>query len=373
VANDAPLENITKSKPEQIMKLTSLQTSILLGVAFTALTARAKVGTLSGPFTHDNLQVFLIHGDAQLEERRYATLSEALEKRLVVIKETGNVQELTIENRSRDLTVFLNAGDIVKGGRQDRTVRDDLILTSQSGRVPLATFCVEHGRWTGRGDENPAAFSANTKVLSSRKEKLAARYGLSQSEVWSGVAEQQTKLNDNVSRLAGKSVNIRSAASESSLQLSLENKELESAKRQYLDKLNPLLNGKTDVIGFAYAINGELNTAEVYNNKNLFRALWPKLLDAAITEAITECSADHQFRAVKAEEIKAFFETALSGSVAERRVWKTTRVNTFTTPTTVLFETQDLEADGVWIHKSFINKGKETVVVPLDRGPRENR
>ena len=373
MAGDAPLENITKSKPEQIMKLTSLQTSILLAVAFTALTARAKAGTLSGPFTHNNLQVFLIHGDAQLEERRYATLSEALEKKLVVIRETGNVQELTIENPSKDLTVFLNAGDIVKGGRQDRTVRDDLILTSQSGRVPLATFCVERGRWTGRGDENPAAFSANTKALSSRKEKLAARYGLSQSEVWSGVAEQQTKLNDNVSRLAGKSVNIRSAASESSLQLSLENKDLESAKWQYLDKLNPLLNGKTDVIGFAYAINGEINTAEVYNNKNLLRALWPKLLDAAITEAITECSADHQFRTVKAEEIKAFFETALSGSVAERRVWKTTRVKTFTTPTTVLFETQDLEADGVWIHKSFINKGKETVVVPLDRGSRENR
>ncbi len=354
------------------MKLISLHSSILLGVAF-ALTAQANVGTLSGPFTHNNLQIFLIHGDTQLEERNYTTLSEALAKKFVLIKETGNVQELTIENLSKDLTVFLNAGDIVKGGRQDRTVRDDLILTSQSGRVPLNTFCVEHGRWTRRGDENPAAFSANTKALSSRKEKLAARYGMSQSEVWLGVAEQQTKLNENVSRLAGKTVDLHSAASESSLQLSLENKDLDSVKRQYLEKLNPLLNGMTDVIGFAYAINGEINTAEVYNNKNLFRALWPKLLDAAITEAVTECSADNQFRPVKAEEIKAFFETALSGSVAERRVWKTTRVKTCTTPTTVLFETQDLEASDVWIHKSFINKGKETVVVPLDLDLRENR
>jgi hypothetical protein len=352
------------------MKLISLHTSIVLGLAFTVSPARAKVGTLSGPFVYANLQVFLIHGDTQLEERRYATLSEALEKKAVVIKETGNVQELTIENLSKDLTVFLNAGDIVKGGRQDRTVRDDLILTPQSGPVPLAAFCVEHGRWSGRGDENPAAFSANTKALSSRKEKLAARYGLSQSEVWSGVAEQQTKLNENVSRLAGKTVDLHSAVSGSSLQLSLENKDLDSVKRQYLDKLNPLLNGKTDVIGFAYAINGEINTAEVYNNKNLFRALWPKLLDAAITEAITECSADHPLRTVKAEEIKAFFETALSGSATERRVWKTTLVKTYTSPTTVLFETQDLEAENVWIHKSFINKGKETIVVPLDRDSR---
>ena len=355
------------------MKLILLHTCILFGVTFTVMTARAKVGTLTGPFTHSNLQVFLIHGDPQLEERRYATLSEALERKLVEIKETGNVQELAIENLSKDVTVFLNAGDIVKGGRQDRTVRDDLILPPQSGKVPLATFCVEHGRWTMRGDENPAAFSANTKALSSRKEKLAARYGLNQSEVWSGVAEQQSKLNENVSRLAGKSVDIRSTASASSLQLTLEDKDLDSVKRRYMDKLNPILNGKTDVIGFAYAINGEINTAEVYNNKNLFRALWPKLLDAAITEAITECSTDHDFRAVRAEEVKALFENALAGSVTERRVWKTTRVKTYATASTILFETLDLEADDVWIHKSFINRGKETVVVPLDRGSGENR
>jgi len=98
------------------MRLIALHTCILFGVTFTVMTARAKVGTLSGPFTHSNLRIFLIHGDTQLEEHRYATLSEALEKRLVEIKETGNVQELTIENLSKDVTVFLNAGDIVKEG-----------------------------------------------------------------------------------------------------------------------------------------------------------------------------------------------------------------------------------------------------------------
>lgn len=54
-------------------------------------------------------------------------MSEALEKGLVVVKETGNVQELSLENRSQTTTVFLNAGDIVKGGRQDRTVRDETL------------------------------------------------------------------------------------------------------------------------------------------------------------------------------------------------------------------------------------------------------
>src|SRR5262249_19249546 len=172
----------------------------------------AAVGTLTGPFTHRNLQIFLVHGDTQLEERHYATLSEALANGLVAVKETGNVQQLTIENLSRKVTVFLNAGDIVKGGRQDRTVRDDLILPPESGPVALETFCVEHGRWTKRGQESSGVFSENNKVLSSKNLKMASRYGLNQNDVWAGVNEQQTKLNENVSRLSGKTVDTRSAA-----------------------------------------------------------------------------------------------------------------------------------------------------------------
>jgi hypothetical protein len=354
-------------KNGNIMKRISTHYVIGLAVALAALNSRGAEATISGPCSHRNLQVFLVHGDTQLESRRYATLSEALAKGYVVVKETGSVQELSIENLSKDTTVFLNAGDIVKGGRQDRTVRDDLILPPGSGAVPLATFCVEHGRWTRRGDESPAAFGSNSKVLSSRKEKLASRYGGNQSDVWSSVAEQQLQLNSNVGLLAGKNVDVRSPASASSLQLALENKDLADVEKQYLDKLNPILNEKTDVIGFVYAINGELNSAEVYNNKTLFRALWPKLLDAAVTEAITEYRPDHSSQpSIQPADVKALFRTALSGSVTERPVWKSTRVRTYTTPTTVLFETLDLDARGAWIHKSFISKEKDRVVVPLD-------
>lgn len=331
------------------------------------MTGRGAVGTISGPFVHRNLQIFLIHGETQLEGRHYSTLSEAMAKGMVIVKETGNVSELSIENRSKEAIVFLNAGDIVKGGRQDRTIRDDLILQTQSGQVALPSFCVEHGRWTKRGAEDAGNFSANTRVLTSKNLKLAARYGQDQSQVWSGVAEQQMKLNENISRLAGEKVETRSGISSSSLQLTLENKSLDKIKKEYLDEFEPLLNGKTDVIGFAYAINGELNSAEIYNNKNLFRALWPKLLDSTVTEAVADCDNDRKYQNVSASELRSFFETALSGSPNDRAVSKSTLVRTYTTPATVLFETLDLQANGAWIHKSFINRGKETVKVPLER------
>jgi hypothetical protein len=349
------------------MKNFCLKGVVVALVGLATCTGYGAVGTISGPFVHRDLQIFLVHGESQLEGRHYATLSEAIAKGMVVVKETGNVSELSIENRSSEAIIFLNAGDIVKGGRQDRTIRDDIILETRSGQVPLPSFCVENGRWTKRGGEDAANFSANTKVLTSKNLKLAARYGQNQSEVWSGVAEQQTKLSKNLSRISGETVDARSAVSSSSLQLTLENKNLDRIKKEFLDEFAPLLNGKTDVIGFAYAINGELNSAEVYNNKNLFRALWPKLLDSAVTEAVAECDNDRKYQNIPTSEMKSFFETALSGSAKERTVSKSTLVRTITTPKTVLFETVDLKTDGIWIHKSFINKGKETVTVPLDR------
>lgn len=349
------------------MKRSLLAGALALACAFAGPNARAASGTLSGPFTHRNLQIYLVHGGTDLENRRYATLSEAMEKGYVVVHETGKVNELSIENSSKDVTVFLNAGDIVKGGRQDRTIRDDLVLSPQSGAVPLESFCVENGRWTGRGGEKSDAFSANTSVLPSRRLKLAARGAGSQSEVWKDVAEQQVQLNENLSSLSGKSVETRAPASATSLQLTLENKDLADQKRQYLDKLLRALDGKTDVIGFVYVINGEINSAEIYNNKSLFRALWPKLLDAAVTEAIAGYKGDKEASTVQPADIRTFFGTALSGSTTERTVWKTTQVKTYTTPTTMLFETIDLEAGGRWVHKSLINRGKDKVIIPLDR------
>ncbi|MGO9785418.1 MAG: ARPP-1 family domain-containing protein [Stellaceae bacterium] len=51
--------------------------------------------------------------------------------------------------------MFAQAGDIVKGGQQDRALTASLLLPPRSGRTRLAVFCVEHGRLSkcrARGD-----------------------------------------------------------------------------------------------------------------------------------------------------------------------------------------------------------------------------
>ena len=91
---------------------------------------------LSGPYTHGNLSVFLMHGKDRLKGQTFLTLEEALIQKKVIVRETREVSRLTIENVSTE-DVYVQSGDIVKGGAQDRMLVVDLILPPKSGQIPI--------------------------------------------------------------------------------------------------------------------------------------------------------------------------------------------------------------------------------------------
>src|SRR5215831_10791803 len=149
--------------------------------------AQEKDYRLEGPFTHGNLSVFLIHGKDKIKGATFITLQEALVQRKVIVRETREVNELTIENISGD-EVYVQSGDIIKGGQQDRMLVTDLILPPHSGKIPIGAFCVENGRWSRRGNEEVSQFNSSANSVASREVKLAAKQKSSQSEVWAEVA-----------------------------------------------------------------------------------------------------------------------------------------------------------------------------------------
>src|SRR5215475_10509461 len=126
---------------------------------------------VSGPVTHANLTVYFIHGTSA-PGKAPLTLEEALAKRNVEVRETGNVNQLEIENRGNE-PVFIQAGDIVKGGQQDRTLMVSLLMPPKSGRIPIASFCVEQGRWSARGKEDVKTFASSSGHVPSRDMKIA--------------------------------------------------------------------------------------------------------------------------------------------------------------------------------------------------------
>ena len=154
-----------------------------------------KGGTLTHAATYKNLQVFFINRQKTPDNASYLPLSEAMEKGIAKVNETGEVSNLSIENLSDDQYVFVNAGDIVKGGKQDRYLVNSLIVPPKSGKVNLASFCVEAGRWAQRGNESTAKFSSSYNMASSGKLRLAAQYYKNQSVVWNQVAQHRVMLN----------------------------------------------------------------------------------------------------------------------------------------------------------------------------------
>src|SRR5581483_2266553 len=160
---------------------------------------------ISGPAIYENLAVYFIHGPSKAGPVPL-TLEEALRGGKVRVRETGNVNSLEVENLG-DEPVFIQAGDIVKGGKQDRTLTVSLLLPPKSGAVPIASFCVEHGRWSPRAAENAAQFNSAAAIVPSHATKLAMQApvpaspdrpvnetGIRQQRVWDSVAAAQQML-----------------------------------------------------------------------------------------------------------------------------------------------------------------------------------
>jgi hypothetical protein len=275
-----------------------------------------SVKSVSGPFTHGNLTVFLLHGGDVLPGKPILTLQDALEQKKAVVHETSNVNELSVENMSDDALLFIQSGDIVKGGKQDRAIAFDMLLPPKSGKVAIGSFCVEHGRWRQRGQETAAMFGASTSQVSGKDLKAAVVGNSSekQGEVWKEVGNTQDKL----SRGAGKPV--AAAASPSSLQLSLEDKQLNEKLVAYEKSLAGTVDGKTDVIGMALCVNGQVQGAEVYGSSALFRKLWPKLLKSAATEALGELDEKKKFDPATAKAVEAFMREAAAAPAKEVQI-----------------------------------------------------
>lgn len=313
----------------------------------------ARLGKISGPYTYKNLSVYLVHGDTTYVGDTPLILDEALKAKLAIVHETADVNELAIENLSRSDDVFVQAGDIVKGGQQDRVLGVDLIVPARSGRMPIDAFCVEHGRWTQRLNESPVAFEEAPNMIASKDLKLAAKHSKSQTEVWDQVNEEQAKLS--VSTRA----DVQSNTSRSSLQLSLENEKVRESAHAYIEKLSSVVADAGDVVGFVFAINGEINSSDIYSSQELFTKLWPRLLKAAAIEAVAELSDRSKTSDVfpTIDEIAAFLSDADTAAVSDRKA-VTNRISIVTRESkdSVLIETLDAAQNGASIHRNYLVK-----------------
>ena len=307
---------------------------------------------ITGPYEYEDLSIFLIHGPDAPGNGRYTPLQEAMERKIVTVIETNHVNELAIENISATEDVFVQAGDIVKGGRQDRVLAVDMVLPARSGTVPISAFCVEQSRWQGRGAEPVDHFTLTEMVATPSLRQVIKDIG-TQAGVWSEVQDSQEKLAASLAK------SVRSEQSPTSLPLALESEVVQETTALYLAKLLPIVHQWNDVIGFAFAINDELKVGDVYCSKIMFKQFWPRLLKAAAVEAIATPAVKRAPNDLAIETVGASLVNmelaAATVSVVNARTHSIKRE----TDDGLFFQSVDTKPGTTWIHRSYLSRLQE--------------
>lgn len=304
---------------------------------------------LTGPYEYDNLKIFLIHAPDTVNSVIYTPLQEAMLRKIVVVHETDNVNELAIENVSPYEEVLVQAGDIVKGGKQDRVLAVDLILPSNSGRVPISAFCVEQSRWQGREGESADHFTLTEMAATPSLRRVIVDVA-TQVGVWNEVESSQERLTVALPK------NVRSAESPSSLPLALENETVRQATAPYLSNLYAVPQRWNDVIGFAFAINDEIKVADVYSSNMMFKRCWDRLIQAAAVEAVATPRTEEVRDPLSIETVGSFLTAAELGTESVEEINARTQSVKRTTESRLFFESRDRAYDNAWVHRSYLKR-----------------
>src|SRR5262249_6989261 len=134
---------------------------------------------------------------------------------------------------------------------------------------------------------------------------------------------------------------VRAAASPTSFAMTLETPAVQRSIDGFLEDLAGIVKGKEDVIGYAFAIDGKLNSADVYASHELFAKLWMKLLRASAVEAVSSDRSGKAFEPVTAAGVKNAMLDAESGKPSAKNLTDRTEIVVRETSQNVMFETRD--------------------------------
>ncbi len=204
------------------------------------------------------------------------------------------VNKLFIKNTSND-TIYIMAGEIVKGGKQDRVLAQDMILPPNNKFVDISVFCVEKNRWhysSGTADE----FTQSMNVSANSIRSIATK-AKNQSMVWEKVDEITAQ---NKAKSATGTYNA--------LQNSEEFKEKYNAYENFFAKA---FSNFDYCIGFIGVSGDSIIGCDIFATPQLFQKQSKSLLSAYITEAISTGKPV----TIKSGKVKKYLDTFLDEKI----------------------------------------------------------
>jgi hypothetical protein len=196
------------------------------------------------------------------------TLEDARTSGQIAIMERAQatVPDLVIENRGTSHVLML-AGEILIGGKQDRVLKEDVLLPPLSGPRHIGVFCVEQGRWSSGHSAHfqPQGMLAAPSLRHQLMDKPDQR------QVWSEV--------DRAARAAA-----APPATGSSYQRIYAAPDV---KRQVQDVERAIDPAKVaGALGAAVFVGTRLAGIDAFRDMTLFARQWAKLLRAYAVDAL---------------------------------------------------------------------------------------
>jgi hypothetical protein len=267
------------------------------------------------------------------------------------------VNQLVLINRSKRPLLLL-AGELVSGGKQDRIIGKDRIVSVGSEPLPLDVFCVEHGRWS-----SGSRFSAaKTMVHPSVREQAAL--AKDQNDVWAAVRAGSTARPANRAGMSGaprittESINDSVAAGAPTQAYSkiyedgrvgASVDELVAQLERRFEKAVDELKGER-VVGVIVAYGDEVAWSDIFASPELFNHYWMKLLRSYAVEALARPTV----REVATESDARGFLRRLNGKQVEESEPKVYRWREVTEGRLALIELEALMPKAVTIHRLFV-------------------
>lgn len=270
------------------------------GNALVRLAGQVDVGT---PTSYRGLTVFPLVLRNPAGDRDIRTLDEALNRGWVVIheKDRATVSELRVRNDSNH-RIFLMSGEIITGGKQNRIVREDVLLRPRSGFVSVPVYCGEKERWT----ESKGSFSS-PRTMADRALRQMSSKSESQAGIWREIEGRM-----DAAKVQSKTRNYQQVFEDSKVSRHLSD---------YVSELRRCCGGRT--VGVVVMVNWRIVGCDLFSDPRLLSALWDKICRSYALDPILRPEPyREQFRRRRdgrAEDVRRFLNQVQNSHFSDAR------------------------------------------------------
>ncbi len=245
-------------------------------------------------YHHRGLTVFPLVTSRPAHQNDIVSFDEARRRGWIELRERDDatVGELSVVNNG-SRNVLMLSGAIVVGGKQNRMVRQDVLLPPRRGPIPLQVYCVEQERWAG----NESALAPAGTLAHPQLRKAAAGRS-SQDAIWQEVSKQHARAD-----------------------VSSESRDYQTLyeDRIVISRLQRVVTGfrkqrPARTIGIAVAFRGRIIAADLFSDPTLFSDECDALLQGYAIQHLEEGQPElrrHRVE-VSAHDIEQFLNRALN-------------------------------------------------------------